>query len=69
MSRIYGRGHDINIDGNERMNIRCERESCVMRDAFSLDTRFFLCFCSGANEEQCFCKGRALYFMCSRFES
>jgi predicted permease len=41
MSRAYERGsHDMNIDGNERMNIRCERNSrVVLLKIFSLAIR------------------------------
>ena len=60
MSRTYGRGHDMNIDGNERMNIRCELESCVILcEMHFLSIRDFLCFCSGASEEH-------FFFLCAR---
>lgn len=43
----------MNIDGNERVDIRCERESCIILcEMPSLSIRDFLCFSSGANEEQ-----------------
>jgi hypothetical protein len=55
MSRTYGRGHDMNIDGNERMNIRCERESCLIlceMPSLSLSIRDFWSFCFGPDEYQ-----------------
>jgi hypothetical protein len=48
----------MNIDGNERMNILCKRESCVILcEKSSVSIRGFLCFCSGSNEEQFFFLG------------
>jgi hypothetical protein len=45
----------MNIDGNARMNIPCERKSCaILCETPSLSIRNFLCFCSGSNEEQFF---------------
>jgi hypothetical protein len=55
MSIIYERGHDMHIDGNTRMNIRCERESCVILcEMTSLSLQDVLCFCSGFNDDQFF---------------